>query len=265
MIPIKTRGFTLIELLVVIAIIAILAAILFPVFSAARKKALQATDLSNIKQLDMAFLMYASDNDEAFPHLHSNIIATGVDIDYGNFHDAIMPYVQNNQIFMSPTQVPCTAADLAAGANGPLGPWAQFNAYPGYAINAWVTFNNFTLEQATDVANFIVLAPHCHLHLEEDPPTYPQPIQHICFHTWEWQNWDQVPADFNPDAPYILGAADGSTDPSVLNQVRIYDFNQGANYAYADGHAKWGMFNNLWPNNGAVGSHMTNAFYPYHY
>jgi prepilin-type N-terminal cleavage/methylation domain-containing protein/prepilin-type processing-associated H-X9-DG protein len=60
----KQRAFTLIELLVVIAIIAILAAILFPVFAQAREQARKTTCLSNMKQLGLAQLMYASDNDE---------------------------------------------------------------------------------------------------------------------------------------------------------------------------------------------------------
>src|ERR1051326_5185091 len=61
------RGFTLIELLVVIAIIAILAAILFPVFAQAREKARQSTCQSNFKQIGMAVMMYLQDNDEMFP------------------------------------------------------------------------------------------------------------------------------------------------------------------------------------------------------
>ena len=61
------RGFTLIELLVVIAIIAILAAILFPVFAKAREKARQASCLSNVKQMCLALMQYAQDYDETLP------------------------------------------------------------------------------------------------------------------------------------------------------------------------------------------------------
>jgi prepilin-type N-terminal cleavage/methylation domain-containing protein/prepilin-type processing-associated H-X9-DG protein len=63
----QRNGFTLIELLVVIAIIAILAAILFPVFAQAREKARQATCLSNFKQIGLAVIQYNQDNDECYP------------------------------------------------------------------------------------------------------------------------------------------------------------------------------------------------------
>src|SRR3989475_5553945 len=63
----RTKGFTLIELLVVIAIIALLAAILFPVFAQAREKARAASCLSNLKQMGYAWMMYAHDYDERFP------------------------------------------------------------------------------------------------------------------------------------------------------------------------------------------------------
>ncbi len=78
-------GFTLIELLVVIAIIAILAAILFPVFAQAREKARQITCVSNEKQIDLAVLMYAQDYDETYP------IAWG---QYGAWYETVDPYIK---------------------------------------------------------------------------------------------------------------------------------------------------------------------------
>jgi prepilin-type N-terminal cleavage/methylation domain-containing protein len=101
------RGFTLIELLVVIAVIAILAAILFPVFAQARSKARQATAISNQKQMAMAFMMYAQDFDETLPFLtwYDSFNNIGVGENYGNgwyFHGAIgwpvslVPYHKND-------------------------------------------------------------------------------------------------------------------------------------------------------------------------
>ncbi|MBC7289450.1 MAG: DUF1559 domain-containing protein, partial [Armatimonadetes bacterium] len=85
------KGFTLIELLVVIAIIAILAAILFPVFARAREKARQASCMSNLKQLALAMLMYAQDYDENLP---LSLTAPG---DWWNdtWKARISPYVKN--------------------------------------------------------------------------------------------------------------------------------------------------------------------------
>lgn len=91
------RGFTLIELLVVIAIIAILAAILFPVFAQARTKARQTSDLSNIKQLNTAILMYVQDYDEEMPC--AGMSHNGL---YYPWYVSMAPYIKNNQIFVSP-------------------------------------------------------------------------------------------------------------------------------------------------------------------
>jgi len=97
------RGFTLIELLVVIAIIAILAAILFPVFARAREKARQTSCLSNMKELGLGELMYVQDYDEHFSPNYSYS-------DGGNqlfwWDDMIQPYVNNRQIFICPSDEP---------------------------------------------------------------------------------------------------------------------------------------------------------------
>lgn len=93
----RRTGFTLIELLVVIAIIAILAAILFPVFARAREKARQSSCLSNLKQIATATLMYCQDYDETMPrYYHTSSL---------NFtaQTSIQPYIKNEQIWMCPS------------------------------------------------------------------------------------------------------------------------------------------------------------------
>jgi prepilin-type N-terminal cleavage/methylation domain-containing protein/prepilin-type processing-associated H-X9-DG protein len=88
----RDAGFTLIELLVVIAIIAILAAILFPVFARAREKARQSACLSNVKQLSLGIQMYTQDYDEFYPPAYN--YGSGLQWIY-----VVEPYVKNDQVF----------------------------------------------------------------------------------------------------------------------------------------------------------------------
>lgn len=115
------RGFTLIELLVVIAIIAILAAILFPVFAQAKESAKKATCLSNIRQLNNAWIMYAGDYEDTWvstgKQYGTNTAANG-----GNAHDFFFlaqPYVKNYDIFYCPDRHD-TETGSSNDANGRL-------------------------------------------------------------------------------------------------------------------------------------------------
>jgi len=92
----KQRGFTLIELLVVIAIIAILAAILFPVFARAREKARQTACLSNVKQMALGMLMYVQDYDEHFPSYAQGSSSVSPWVFWPH---QLQPYIKNWQIY----------------------------------------------------------------------------------------------------------------------------------------------------------------------
>jgi prepilin-type N-terminal cleavage/methylation domain-containing protein/prepilin-type processing-associated H-X9-DG protein len=104
----QKRAFTLIELLVVIAIIAILAAILFPVFAQAREKARQASCLSNQKQIGLGVMQYVQDYDETYPtaYYYKNNTATqngGSAGGYVHMSVLINPYLKNAQVWVCPS------------------------------------------------------------------------------------------------------------------------------------------------------------------
>jgi prepilin-type N-terminal cleavage/methylation domain-containing protein len=118
----KHRGFTLIELLVVIAIIAILAAILFPVFARAREAARKATCLSNLKQIALAAIMYAQDYDEVLPaatgmgwrcsphpvdpaNLYTTAWGSTGSADFWQLADVLGPYIKSLDLFNCPTLI----------------------------------------------------------------------------------------------------------------------------------------------------------------
>jgi len=92
------RGFTLIELLVVIAIIAILAAILFPVFARARENARRASCQSNLKQIGLGIMQYTQDYDEKLPPARNTVQGTNV-----VWHWMVQPYVKSIQLFKCPS------------------------------------------------------------------------------------------------------------------------------------------------------------------
>ncbi|MEZ8221407.1 prepilin-type N-terminal cleavage/methylation domain-containing protein/prepilin-type processing-associated H-X9-DG domain-containing protein [Candidatus Fervidibacteria bacterium JGI MDM2 JNZ-1-D12] len=201
-------GFTLIELLVVIAIIAILAAILFPVFSRAREKARQSSCLSNLRQSATAVGQYVQDYDEAFPmsvYLALNASAQPCAL---TMLGAIEPYIKNRQIYQCPSEPRALNVDAAFRALGlPGGECGGFE-YGSYMFN-YAVFEDGDLPPV----------------LKGVPPIRLAEIQ---FPTETGMNYDGNLAGNNPQncGFYLF-------DSPV--QGRHMDF---ANVNFVDGHAK---------------------------
>ena len=133
----RQGAFTLIELLVVIAIIAILAAILFPVFGRARENARRSSCQSNLKQIGLGIMQYTQDYDETYPVTYNQYVAG----QYIPWNQTVQPYVKSTQLFKCPSN---TADYNASPASGP------FPAIPAsYGMNqAFARYD----EQATKIA-----------------------------------------------------------------------------------------------------------------
>ncbi len=225
----RRKGFTLIELLVVIAIIAILAAILFPVFAKARAKARQTSCLSNVRQIVIAHLSYCSDYDGGYTPVYNDL--------YGypdfrmNWADMITPYIKNRQIFACPSS---TADDWGAGYDPPEGQIGNMQ-WTRYSMN--MVNSSWFLPEGTD--------PGGKWGVPVNQDRVPMPAQHgLVFESsnaW-WCHWLGHHYVSAPDQPHWNGwgySADGEYLLGCLGETIYPWHNEGCNIGLFDGHAKW--------------------------
>lgn len=234
---INRKGFTLIELLVVIAIIAILAAILFPVFAKAREKARQASCLSNIKQLGLALQMYMADYDQTFPAVDSkcpddsylgtrDVNDPNSDIFKAGWANHLATYIKSAAMFKCPS-----------AANGNKVGVACDYTY-NYILGQDGSINDFTALNSSAYCIFTApewgLAPGTPL----DESMVDSPAVVAAF-------WESYMSDTPGANPTVL---DG-TNSTMANPVSHIHFRPslrhitGCNVALVDGHAKFVM----WP------------------
>ena len=229
----RSRGFTLIELLVVIAIIAILAAILFPVFARARENARRASCQSNMKQLGLAFVMYAQDYDETLP------IGTD-DSPSGNWGASwagrLNSYVKSPQLYQCPSDTtnPKGSATFSValsynynrsipfanppGFPGPRGKIAAFNA-----TTKTVMLNEISGDPVDVVADMI--------------PHNDYAINQSIGLNGVWMGYSNgTGVNIKFETGQLGGRPRGGGSYIAQNNGRHLE---GSNYLLADGHVKW--------------------------
>src|SRR5581483_4624925 len=205
----RKYGFTLIELLVVIAIIAILAAILFPVFAQAREKARATTCLSNMKQVMLGELMYAQDFDE------SHSWTWGWDPTWVPWHQQINPYIKNQQLWKCPSDPWDRGSDALDSTQKAIPvSYSQNFRWPEDSWGWGADSPSWTMSPAAS-ADASITSPASTIFVAERPNWY---------HQWNAGWATDVFWDYNEFTMQKGGATLHS---------------QGGNYALCDGHVKF--------------------------
>lgn len=204
-------AFTLIELLVVIAIIALLAAILFPVFARARESARRSACQSNLRQIALGVYQYVQDNDETYPPFYTDVdgslnFTPGVDIGWAM---AVMPYLKSAQIYQCPSEKRRQAATSSA------------TYWNDYWINVYLTMNSLSTIVTNSPRRMASVQFPTQTVLLGDQGDYGSANEHA--------NMSQ-----SCGVPNYLIAASPATSPH-MTALHL----EGANYAFADGHVKW--------------------------
>jgi len=251
----KSKGFTLIELLVVIAIIAILAAILFPVFAQARDKARAAACLSNLKQMGTAWMMYTQDYDELFPNANpGNPGNEGPCIDMKNRGDwggwvgnLLQPYTKNSQIFQCPSTPNLWPVNRGVGgscvvnndAAGALAQWGIPFIYVSYSYN-------YTALSGKGLA--ALQHPSDQLAIWDSPgPWSDCSFVDTSGGCGLWSNRDIVWYLTKLGRPLSAGQYTNKVNTTTVQYESPHSL--GNNYMYTDGHAKWSNWDRMnWGN-----------------
>jgi len=231
----KQRAFTLIELLVVIAIIAILAAILFPVFARARENARRASCLSNLKQMGLGVMMYTQDYDEKFPRA---AMAGATATASNRWYDVINPYIKSKQQVWQ-----CPSAPPIARGGGSDG--YTFGSY-GYNVGGAVTNHNpYTNAYAAGYGNGFGLTPTVALTPNNgyvtlamiDAPSETIIVGDPASNCYAGNGEFLITYSGISFLPMLHG---GPQPPSSCSgEITIANPSGGGNYLFADGHVKF--------------------------